>query len=224
MLKTASVKLSAATVPPRTDTIVQALTRAITEHRLPPGEKLKEQKLADQFGVSRTLVRQALYQLSQKHLIRIEQARGAFVSEPSTREAREVFAVRMMLESSMVEALIAGLTNAKLKALRDHLKAEADAVSTADPSSRVELLGDFHVVIAELIGNEVLAQALKDLISRCTLITLLYQTDRAAVHSYDEHVALVDAIEAKDKKLAVRLMNEHLGSVLAGLNLKESAA
>ena len=223
MPKTASVKLSAATVPPRTDTIVQALTRAITEHRLPPGEKLKEQKLADQFGVSRTLVRQALYQLSQKHLIRIEQARGAFVCEPSTREAREVFAVRMMLESSMVEALIAGLTNAKLKALRDHLKAEADAVSAADPSSRVELLGDFHVVIAELIGNEVLAQALKDLISRCTLITLLYQTDRAAVHSYDEHVALVDAIEAKDKKLAVRLMNEHLGSVLAGLNLKDGS-
>jgi Bacterial regulatory proteins, gntR family len=49
-----------------TDQIVQALTKAIIEHRLQPGEKLKEQHIADQFGVSRTLVRQALYQLSQR--------------------------------------------------------------------------------------------------------------------------------------------------------------
>ena len=103
-----------------TDHIVRALTRAIIEHRLLPGEKLKEQRIADQFGVSRTLVRQALYQLSQKHLIRIEQSRGAFVAAPSTREASEVFAVRMMLESSMVQALIETITPAKLKSLRDH--------------------------------------------------------------------------------------------------------
>jgi DNA-binding GntR family transcriptional regulator len=204
-----------------TDTIVQALTRAIIEHRLPPGEKLKEQRIADQFGVSRTLVRQALYQLSQKHLIRIEQSRGAFVCSPSAREAREVFAVRMMLESAMVEVLITGLSAAKVKSLRDHLKAEADAVDGTDATSRVELLGDFHVLIAELIGNDVLAQALQDLISRCSLITLLYQSDRAAVHSHDEHVALVDAIAAKDKRLAVQLMNAHLGSVLDGLDLKD---
>jgi DNA-binding GntR family transcriptional regulator len=203
-----------------TDHIVQALTRAIIEHRLEPGEKLKEQRIADQFGVSRTLVRQALYQLSQKHLIRIEQSRGAFVCAPSAREAREVFAVRMMLESAMVEALIAGLTAAKVKSLREHLKLEAEAVESTDAANRVELLGDFHVLIAELIDNDVLAQSLQDLISRCSLITLLYQSDRAAGHSHDEHVALVEAIANKDRGLAVRLMNEHLGSVLKGLDLK----
>lgn len=204
-----------------TDTIVQALTRAIIEHRLEPGEKLKEQRIADQFGVSRTLVRQALYQLSQKHLIRIEQSRGAFVCAPSVREAREVFAVRMMLESAMTEALIADITPAKLKSLRDHIKAEAAAVDGADAASRVELLGDFHVLIAQLLGNEVLAQSLQDLISRCSLITLLYQSDRAAVHSHDEHVEIVKAVAAKDVKLASRLMAEHLASVLDGLDLKD---
>jgi len=204
-----------------TDTIVQALTRAIIEHRLEPGEKLKEQRIADQFGVSRTLVRQALYQLSQKHLIRIEQSRGAFVCAPSVREAREVFAVRMMLESAMTEALIADITPAKLKSLRDHIKAEAAAVDGADAASRVELLGDFHVLIAQLLGNEVLAQSLQDLISRCSLITLLYQSDRAAVHSHDEHVEIVKAVAAKDVKLASRLMAEHLSSVLDGLDLKD---
>lgn len=203
-----------------TDHIVQALTRSIIEHRLEPGEKLKEQRIADQFGVSRTLVRQALYQLSQKHLIRIEQSRGAFVCSPSAKEAREVFAVRMMLESAMIAALVEALTPQKLKALRDHLKAEAAAVDEHDAASRVELLGDFHVLIAELLGNDVLAQALQDLISRCSLITLLYQSDRAAGHSHEEHVGIVEAIALKDVALASRLMNEHLGSVLDGLDLK----
>ena len=63
-----------------TRSIVDALTRAIVDHRLQPGTKLAEQKLADHFGVSRTLVRQALFQLAQNKLIRLEPARGAFVA------------------------------------------------------------------------------------------------------------------------------------------------
>ena len=70
-----------------THTIVETLTRAIVEHRLLPGAKLVEQKLADHFGVSRTLVRQALFQLAQNKLIRMEPARGAFVAAPSVDEA-----------------------------------------------------------------------------------------------------------------------------------------
>ena len=62
--------------PSTTGAIVEALTKAIVEHRLQPGSKLAEQKLADHFGVSRTLVRQALFQLSQNRLIRLEPARG----------------------------------------------------------------------------------------------------------------------------------------------------
>ena len=85
-----------------TSFIVENLTRAIVEHRLLPGTKLAEQKLADHFGVSRTLVRQALFQLSQNRLIKLEPARGAFVATPSVAEARQVFAVRRMLEAEMV--------------------------------------------------------------------------------------------------------------------------
>lgn len=204
-----------------TDHIVLALTKAIIEHRLQPGEKLKEQQIADQFGVSRTLVRQALYQLSQKHLIRIEQARGAFVSAPSSKEAREVFAVRMILESAMLESLIAGISPQKIKVLRAHIKVEAAAVHGSDAANRVELLGDFHVLMAELLENDVLAQSLQDLISRCSLITLLYQSDNAAGHSHDEHVDILQAIADKNISLAKQLMQEHLQSVLAGLDLKD---
>ena len=200
-----------------THSIVEALTRAIVEHRLLPGAKLAEQKLADHFGVSRTLVRQALFQLSQNRLIRLEPARGAFVAAPSVEEARQVFAVRRMLETEMVRAFVREVTPAKLKALKAHVAEEKLAVEREDVPGRTELLGDFHVRMAELIGNEVLAQMLGELISRCALITLMYQSQVAAQHSSDEHEAIVAALAARDEALAVRLMNEHLAHVEASL-------
>ncbi|MDQ7744770.1 GntR family transcriptional regulator [Hydrogenophaga pseudoflava] len=200
-----------------TSQIVESLTRAIVEHRLHPGTKLAEQKLADHFGVSRTLVRQALFQLSQNRLIRLEPARGAFVAAPSVDEAKQVFAVRRMLEVEMTRAFVRQVTPAKLKALREHVAQEKQAVSNQDVPGRTELLGDFHVRMAELMGNEVLAELLRDLISRCALITLMYQSTAAAEHSNEEHADIVKALAARDEDLAVRLMNEHLLHVEEGL-------
>lgn len=200
-----------------TEVIVESLTRAVVEHRLLPGTKLAEQKLADHFGVSRTLVRQALFQLSQNRLIRLEPARGAFVATPSVDEARQVFAVRRMLEIATVRAFVAASTPAKIRALKKHMEAERKAMLGQNVSLRTELLGDFHVRIAQLMGNEVLAQILGELISRCALITLMYQTSTAAVHSHEEHEGIFNALVAGDEASAVRLMQEHLDNVEAGL-------
>jgi DNA-binding GntR family transcriptional regulator len=197
--------------------IVESLTRAIVEHRLHPGTKLAEQKLADHFGVSRTLVRQALFQLAQNRLIRLEPARGAFVATPSVDEARQVFEVRRMLELEMVRHFVRQSTPAKIKALRAHVADEKKAVAGNDISGRNELLGDFHVRMAELSGNRVLAELLEELISRCALITLVYQSRSAAEHSNDEHQQLVKALAARDEELAVQLMDEHLSNVMANL-------
>jgi DNA-binding GntR family transcriptional regulator len=193
--------------------IATALTQAIVEHRLQPGTKLAEQKLADHFGVSRTLVRQALFQLAQNRLVKMEPARGAFVAAPTVEEARQVFQVRRMLEGAMVREFIGGGTPAKIRALRDHMAQEKSAIDSPDAANRIELLGDFHVRLAELTGNEVLAQMLKDLVSRSSLITLMYQRPGAQRHSQEEHVELVRALAAKDEKRAVKLMDEHLRHV-----------
>ncbi|PZQ70055.1 MAG: GntR family transcriptional regulator [Variovorax paradoxus] len=203
--------------PTTTRAIVDALTKAIVEHRLQPGSKLAEQKLADHFGVSRTLVRQALFQLSQNRLIRLEPARGAFVAAPAADEARQVFAVRRMLEAEMTREFVRTVTPAKIKALKEHVALERSAVAGEDVSGRTELLGDFHVRMAELMGNQVLAQMLGELISRCALITLMYQSTSAAQHSNDEHADIVRALAAKDEERAVRLMTDHLLNVEANL-------
>jgi DNA-binding GntR family transcriptional regulator len=71
--------------------------------------------------------------------------------------------------------------------------------------------------MAELMGNRVLAQILGDLVSRCALIALMYQSPAAAAHSSDEHADIVRALAAKDEERAVRLMTDHLAHVEASL-------
>ncbi len=198
--------------------IVESLTRAIVEHRLLPGSKLAEQKLADHFGVSRTLVRQALFQLSQNRLIKLEPARGAFVAAPSVEEAQQVFAVRRMLEAEMTRAFVLQVTPEQITALKEHIQQEREAVTQGDVPGRTELLGDFHVRMAELLGNEVLAQILRELASRSSLISLMYQREGAAEHSSEEHLQIVRALAARDEDRAARLITEHLDHVEASLD------
>ena len=219
---------TAATPQPETDAgsavsttrlIVDTLTRAIVEHRLLPGAKLAEQKLANHFGVSRTLVRQALYQLAQNRLIKLEPARGAFVATPSADEALQVFEVRRMLELEAVRLFVRQVTAQQIRTLREHVTLESQAIARDDPSGRNSLLASFHVRMAQLMGQQVLADVLGELLSRCALITLVYQSPQAATESSQEHAELIDALEARDEDRAVRLMDEHLAHVRDSLRL-----
>lgn len=214
---------SAAPTVPHTHTqtqrIVDAITTAIIERRLMPGTKLAEQQIADLFKVSRTLVRQALNQLSRDHLVALEPARGAFVAQPSVDEARQVFEVRRLIEAQMARQLCACITDPQVALLRAHLATESDAIQRLDIAGRTRLLADFHVVLARMMGNEVLAQLLADLLARCSLIALMYQSAHSAEHSAEEHVAIVDAIERRDARAAARLMESHLGNVERNLQL-----
>lgn len=199
--------------------IVQSITTAIVERRLMPGTKLAEQQIADIFKVSRTLVRQALMQLSRDRLVTLEPARGAFVAQPSVEEARQVFEVRQMLETSMIRQLCKRITDAQITELRGHLAAEREAVLRTDVTGRTRLLADFHVILARMLGNETLARLLGDLLSRSALISLMYQSSHSAEHSQDEHIAIVDALAARDARTAVRLMEAHLDHVEQNLRL-----
>ena len=205
--------------PTTTQRIVDSITTAIVERRLMPGTKLAEQPIADIFQVSRTVVRQALNQLSRDRLVTLEPARGAFVARPSVEEARQVFEVRQMLEAALVRELATTITPAQVKELRRHLKAEKEAVTRTDVAGRTRLLADFHVVLARLMGNEVLAQLLTDLLSRSSLISLMYQSSHSAEHSQDEHVEIVEALARGDADTAVRLMEAHIGHVERNLRL-----
>ena len=202
-----------------TDGIVDSITTAIVERRLMPGTRLVEQQIADVFDVSRTVVRQALNQLSRDRLVTLEPARGAFVSTPSIDEARQVFQVRRLIEGGMVRQLAAQITDKQVEQLRQHLRDERQAVSRVDVSGRTRLLADFHVVLARLLGNEVLAELIADLLSRSQLIALMYQSSHSAEHSQEEHVDIVEALAKRDGRAAAKLMERHLEAVERNLRL-----
>lgn len=158
-----------------------------------------------------------MFRLAELKLVRLEPARGAFVAAPSVEEAREVFAVRSMVESQMLIELISRIRPADIKALKAHLKSEREAVARIDVPTRTKLLFDFHVRLAEVLGNQVLVALMQELVSRCSLITLMYQSADNAQASHAEHAQLLKAIEARDADLAVQLLHEHLASVVRQL-------
>ena len=203
-----------------TQRIAESITNAIIERRLMPGTKLTEQKIADIFKVSRTIVRQALNQLSREHLVVLEPERGAFVAMPSIEEARQVFEVRTMIEAAVVRQLCTRITDTHIAQLRSHLRDEQEAIKRTDVSGRTRLLADFHVLLARMLGNEVLALWLADLLSRSSLISLMYQSSHSAAHSQDEHAQIVDALEKRDTRAATRLMEHHIANVERNLRLE----
>lgn len=213
------VQDGAAPAASATQRIVDAITNAIADRRLMPGTKLSEQKIGDIFKVSRTVVRQAFNQLSRDRLVVLEPARGAFVATPTAEEARDVFEVREILETAVTRQLCAVITDEQIRQLREHLERERAAVNDAAVPGRTRLLADFHIVLARMLGNEVLVQMLGELLTRSSLVALMRQSTQSAGESHDEHVAIVDAFERRDVKAAVRLVGKHLANVQDNLNL-----
>jgi DNA-binding GntR family transcriptional regulator len=206
------------------DSIAKDIAAAIAEHRLPPGTRLREEALARVYDVSRTKVRAALLMLSKDRLIDIVPDKGAFVAKPSAEEARNVFAVRRALEAEMVRELIQKATPADYRRLKAHLVGEKAALQSDDPKTRTRLLGDFHVVLAEVAGNTVMLDIIKDLVARSSLIAMLYQSSHNAACSSQQHAQFLEAAMSGDTDHAVRLMIEHLNEVEAGLQFDAGAA
>lgn len=207
----------------RPDQIADRIVDAILAGRLAPGQRLGEQALADLFGVSRTLVREAMARLSARGMVEVNARRGWFVVQPSRDEAREAFGARLALETGLLHGLSGPLPAPALQRLEAHVASERAAIRAGDAGERSWLLGDFHVCLAECAGNALLADILKDLTARTTLIATLYQSTHAASESCDEHAGIVAALAAGDLTLAITLLRHHIGSVAQHLGQDAAA-
>jgi DNA-binding GntR family transcriptional regulator len=205
------------------DHIAFAILRALAEQRLAPGMRLTEEDLGAVFDVSRTVVRQALTQLAAHGLIGVRPKKGWFIIEPRDDEIRDTFAARRLLETALIREFTATATPARVRMLREHLQRQRDAIDGDDVALRTHLLTDFHVRIAEILGNAVVTRMVRDLTVRTNLIAMLYQNGQEASHSCGEHDEVVKAISARDADRAARLMASHLRSVENGLRDRRSA-
>lgn len=203
---------------PSVDTIHQRVLTAIVEHRLPPGTKLGEERLAKVFGVSRTQIRQVIERLSHDSIVTVQPNRGAFVSSPTVEEAREVFAARRLIEPDLIRQAIRRAGPADIRRLREHVQKESDARIANDKRAVIRLSGEFHQVIAEIAGNRFLAKTMRELEALTCLVIILYDAPNMPACPYHEHSDLVDAIEARDEERAAAFMVEHLRHVEASLH------
>ena len=152
------------------EAIARDITLAIAEQRLPPGAKLREEALARVYQVSRTKIRAALVMLAKDKLIDLIPDKGAFVSKPTMEETREIFFVRRTLEAAMVREFIARATAADYVRLETHLQQERSAIEEKNSQVRSTLLSDFHILLANIVGNTVLTDVLTKLAGRSSLI------------------------------------------------------
>jgi DNA-binding GntR family transcriptional regulator len=209
----------AAKPPLRWSAVYAGLNEAILSHRLVPGTKLPEDELAAIYSVSRTMVRSALQALAHDRLVTLEPNRGAFVAQPSKKEAREVFEARALIEPR-VAALAAEIARpADVARLRRHLEEEDEAVRAGHDSVAIALSARFHVAIAAIADHSILTEFVTDLVSRSSLIVALYWRRRDTTCESRAHHALVEAIARHQPRNASELMTGHLADLLSGLDL-----
>ncbi|WP_207001567.1 GntR family transcriptional regulator [Trinickia mobilis] len=197
------------------EAIAERIRAAILEHRLAPGAKLTEAQLCEVFGAKRGAIRQALAQLATDHLVDLEPNRGAFVASPSLQEVHEVFEMRRIIELAVVERVCAGRGHGarRLKAIGGMIGRERKAFENRDFPAWIRLSGEFHTELAGLTGNTVLCDCLEGLVARSTLISALYESLGRSPCSFEDHEAILAAIEEGDTKQAAALMSSHLQSV-----------
>jgi len=204
------------------DEIYDKIYVAILEHRLHPGTKLVEERLADIFGVSRARIREVLARLAHEQIVELYPQRGAYVAKPSIEQARDVFEARRLIEPAVMRRLIETLTPEKLARLRQHQELELDARRRDDKRAVIRLSGEFHSLAAELAGNSALARNMRELSVLTCLMIFLYDAPTSESCRADEHSQIIEAIAKRDAARAQRLMLEHLEHIESGMKLEGS--
>lgn len=200
--------------------IYDRILQAVLEHRLPPGTKLVEDRLAELFETSRAQVRDVLARLADESVVTTIPNRGAFIASPTADETREVFEARRLIEPALVRRFIARRDTKAVERLRALVEEEEKARARQDRPTMVRLAGEFHIRLAEYAGNRMLARSMRALATLTCLAIFLYDAPHATACREDEHELLLNAIARRRADRAAELMLEHLNHIEASLDLK----
>lgn len=199
------------------DSVYMELRGKILSRELKPAQRLLEVKIANEMGVSRTPVREALRRLANEGLVKIVPNSGARVASPSSHEMDNSYSVREYLENMSVElACRTGMDKRTLERL-DGLVRDGDAAYDAgDMDAFLAANNDFHRVIAEAGKNYVLSEYVDNIIQRTNVYIYFYSKFIEAENkSSGEHRAILRAIAQRDRIGAQELMKQHLERVHA---------
>ncbi len=205
--------------------VAERLRQRIFAHELTPGTWIDEQKLAEQYGISRTPLREALKVLASEGLVELKPRRGCYVTEISRQDLDDIFPLMAILEGRCAADAVKAAKPVDIEELREiHARLEA-AAREGRISAFFEANQAFHRRIQELASNRWLLSVIQDLrkvlkLSRLHSLSL----EGRLQQSLEEHRAIMAAFEAGEVAKTEKLMHDHLLSGREALAKMDSKA
>jgi DNA-binding GntR family transcriptional regulator len=189
--------------------VADELRRAILTNRRRPGERLVEESLSAEMGVSRVPIREALRALAAEGLVEMQPRRGAAVADVSPDVARDLVEVRATLEGLNARLAARHHDRAIVKELKQVLAEGNRAAKSGSVDDLVRLNGDFHDKLAQAGGNSILWDIMRVLRERTSLVFAANTTGRAQ-QDWDEHASILAAVIEGDEDLSSMLATRHV--------------
>lgn len=197
------------------DTVAQMLRNEIQTGQLPPGTRLRQNEVAQRFGISTTPVREALAWLQAEGLVRIDPHRGALVFHPTVADVRESYEIRKVLEALAVEKATPRLSEdlvSELQALLETMKKEKDEVRWVEMNDR------FHMRLYQASGMPRLCGMIANLRDASSTYIHMFAAHDLPAHRADvDHQEILDACAAGDVKRARKAIIAHVEHTVTGL-------
>ena len=193
--------------------VAELLRERIFSRELAPGSWIDELKLAEEYGISRTPLREALKVLATEGLVTMKVRRGAYVTEVSERDLADVYHLLALLESDAASVVAAQATEPQLKELKS-LHDELEK-ATSDRARFFEINEAFHMRLLEIANNRWRDQMVADLrkVMKLNRHNSLLKSGRIQ-ESLIEHRAIMRALLARDAKASMHEMQMHFQSGL----------
>lgn len=196
---------------PLRELVLEAIREAIVAGTLKPRERLMEIQLAEELGVSRTPIREALRKLELEGFIVMVPRKGAYVADISIKDIADVFEIRAALEGLAAALAAERITEEELEYMERCLVEKADAIKTGNMEKLIDADTKFHEAIYQSSRNERLYAIISNLREQ---IQRLRSTSLAVPgrmkESLDEHRVIVEAIQSRDSQLARQAAQEHI--------------
>jgi DNA-binding GntR family transcriptional regulator len=189
--------------------VTDELRRSILTNRRRPGDRLIEDRLSEEMGVSRVPIREALRALAAEGLVDVQPRRGASVAEVSPEVARDLVEVRATLEGLNARLAARHHEPGIVGELRDVLEEGNRAAQSRNVEDLVRLNGEFHDKLAQAGRNSILWDIMRTLRERTSLV-FAANTARRAVQDWDEHSRILAAVIDGDEDLASMLATRHV--------------
>ncbi|MCR6545350.1 GntR family transcriptional regulator [Dehalobacterium formicoaceticum] len=200
---------------PLGDIVFETIREAIISGYLRPGERLMEVQLAEEMGVSRTPVREAIRKLEQEGFLVIVPRKGAYVAGISLKDIADVFEIRASMESLAAGLAAQRITEEELNTLKDMVVSFAESADHHDLKDIVHTDTDFHDIIYKASRNERLIPIINNLreqIQRYRATSLAFP-GRIKI-TVEEHRKMVEAISNKNVVLAQNLARAHVENAM----------